>query len=133
MKAVFDTNVSVSAFIFPGSQGEQAFLLAQRRKVELYTSLQILTETAKVLREKFDQSEQDITAALKIISKVAMIVRPVRKITILEDAPDNRILECAVTAKADLVVTGDSHLLKLKEFEGIFILRLADFLRTIPL
>ena len=132
MKAVFDTNVFVSAFFFPGSQGEQAFLLAQRRKVELRTSLSILTETARVLREKFDQSEQDITAALKMIGRVATIVRPVRKITVLEDVPDNRILECAVTADADLVVTGDSHLIKLKEFEGIPILRLADFLRTVP-
>ena len=133
MKAVFDTNVFVSGFIFPSSQGEQAFLLAQRRKVELYTSLPILTETARVLREKFDQSEQDITAALKMIGRVATIVRPVRKVTILKDVPDNRILECAVTADADLIVTGDSHLIKLKEFEGIPIARLADFLRTIPL
>src|SRR6185312_4286691 len=133
MKAVFDTNVFVSAFIFPSSHGEQAFLLAQRRKVDLYTSLPILTETARVLREKFDQSEQDITAALKMIGRVATIVRPVRKVTILNDVPDNRILECAVTADADLIVTGDSHLIKLKEFEGIPIARLADFLRTIPL
>jgi len=99
MKAVFDTNVLVSAFIFPGSQGEQAFLLARRRKVELHTSLPILTETARVLREKFDQSEQDITAALKMIGRLATIVRPVRKITVLEDVPDNRILECAITAQ----------------------------------
>ena len=86
-----------------------------------------------MLREKFDQSEQDITAALKMIDRVATIVRPVRKVTILKDVPDNRILECVVTADADLIVTGDSHLIKLKEFEGISIARLADFLRTIPL
>jgi len=131
MKAVFDTNVFVSAFIFPGSQGEQAFLLAQRRKVELHASLPILTETARVLREKFDQSEQDIAAALKMIGRAATIVRPVRKITILEDVPDNRILECATVAQVDLIVTGDYHLLRLREFEGISIVRLADFLRTI--
>lgn len=133
MKVVFDTNVFVSAFVFSGSQGEQAFLLAQRRKVELYTSLPILTETARVLREKFDQSEQDITAALKMIGRIAAIVRPVRKITILEDVPDNRILECAAAAQGDLIVTGDRHLLKLRQFEGISIVRLTDFLRTIPL
>ena len=133
MKAVFDTNVFVSAFIFPGSQGEHAFLLAQRRKVELHTSLPILTETAGVLRGKFDQSEQHITAALKMIGRVATIVRPVRKITVLEDVPDNRILECAIAAQTNLIVTGDHHLLKLREFEGISIVRLADFLRTIPL
>ncbi|BCA56920.1 PIN domain-containing protein [Nitrospira sp. KM1] len=132
MKVVFDTNVFVSAFLFPGSQGEQALLFAQRRKVDLSTSVPILTETARVLREKFDQSEKDITAALKIIGRSATIVRPARKITVLEDKPDNRILECAVTVEADLLVTGDHHLLKLKEFEGIPLVRLADFLRSIP-
>ena len=132
MKVVFDTNVFVSAFIVQGSRGEQALLLAHRRKVALYTSVPILTETARVLREKFAQSEQDITAALKMIGRAATIIRPVRKITILEDAPDNRILECAVTGEADLLVTGDDDLLRLREFEGIPIVRLADFLRSVP-
>jgi predicted nucleic acid-binding protein len=52
---------------------------------------------------------------------------------VLEDEPDNRILECAVIAEADLIVTGDHHLLDLREFEGIPLVRLADFLRMIPL
>jgi putative PIN family toxin of toxin-antitoxin system len=132
MKVVFDTNVFVSAFIIPGSKGEDAFQLAYRRKVDLYSSVPILTETARVLRAKFDQPEKDITAALKMIGRAATIVRPSRKMTVLEDLPDNRILECAVTAQADLIVTGDHHLLELREFEGIPIVRLADFLRMIP-
>lgn len=132
MKVVFDTNVFVSAFIVSGSRGEQALLLAHRRKVALYTSVPILTETARVLREKFAQPEDDITAALKMIGRAAMIVRPVRKITILEDVPDNRILECAVTVEVDLIVTGDQHLVRLKAFEGISMVRLADFLRMFP-
>lgn len=132
MRVVFDTNVFVSAFILSGSQGEQALLFAQRRKVDLYTSVAILTKTARVLREKFDQSEKDITAALKIIGRAATIVRPVRRITVLEDVPDNRILECGATVEADLIVTGDHHLLKLRAFEGIHIVRLTDFLRIVP-
>ena len=132
MKVVFDTNVFVSAFMVHGSKGEDAFLLTHRRKVSLYTSVPILTETARVLRTKFQQPEQDITAALKRIGRAATILRPSRKVAVLEDVPDNRILECAVTARADLVVTGDQHLLKIKEFEGIPIVRLADFLRMIP-
>ena len=132
MRVVFDTNVFVSAFIVSGSRGEQALLLAHRRKVALYTSVPILTETARVLLGKFNQSEQDITAALKLIGRAATIVRPVRKIAILEDLPDNRILECAVTGEADLIVTGDYDLLKLREFEGIPIVRLIDFLRLVP-
>jgi uncharacterized protein len=99
--------------------------LAQRRKVDLYTSVAILPETAGLLHEKFDQSEKDITAALKIIGRAASIVRPVHRITVLEDVPDNRILECAATAEADHIVTGDYHLLKFKEFEDIHIVRLA--------
>jgi putative PIN family toxin of toxin-antitoxin system len=133
MKVVFDTNVFISAFVVPGSKGEDALLLAHRRKVDLYSSVPILTETARILRTKFDQPEKDITAALKMIGRAATIVRPSRKVTVVEDLPDNRILECAVTAQADLIVTGDHHLLGLREFEGVPIVRLADFLRMIPL
>ena len=119
MKVVFDTNVFVSAFMVHGSKGEDAFLLAHRHKVALYTSVPILTETARVLRTQFHQPEQDIAAALKQIGRAATILRPSRKVAVLEDVPDNRILECAIAAEANLIVTGDHHLLKLKEFEGI--------------
>jgi uncharacterized protein len=132
MKVVFDTNVFVSAFIVPGSRSEHAFLLAQHRTIALTSSVPILTETARVLRTKFHQSEKAIAAALKLSSRAATIVRPVRTIAVLDDLPDNRILECAVMAQADVIVTGDQHLLKLKEFEGIAIVRVADFLRVIP-
>lgn len=131
MKAVFDTNVFVSAFVFPGSRGEQAFVAAQRRAVELYTSIAILTETARVLRTKFGQAEGDVSAALKMVARAATIVRANRTLSVLDDEPDNRILECAVTANVDLVVSGDKHLLSLKRFEGIPIVRLVDFVRTV--
>lgn len=76
-------------------------------KVDRYSSVPILTETARILRAKFDQPEKDVTDALKMTG-------------------------CAATAQADLIVTGQHHLLDLREFEGIPIVRLADFLRTIP-
>jgi putative PIN family toxin of toxin-antitoxin system len=132
MKAAFDTNVFVSAFIVPGSRSEDAFLLAQRRTVDLNSSVPILTEVARVLRTKFHQPEKDITAALKLISRAATIVRPGHTITALDDQPDNRILECAATAQVGVIVTGDQHLIKLRTFEGIAIVRVADFLRMIP-
>ncbi|MGH2668125.1 MAG: putative toxin-antitoxin system toxin component, PIN family, partial [bacterium] len=50
MRVVFDTNIFISAFIVPGSQGERAFLLARRKRFALCTSVAILTETAKKLR-----------------------------------------------------------------------------------
>ena len=132
MKAVFDTNIFISAFVIPGSQGEQAFILARQRRFDLCTSVAILTETANKLREKFDQSEEDIKEALKMISRTAEILKPAVRLSVLKDIPDNRILECAVEAQADLVVTEDRHLLKLKKFQGIPIIRLVDFLRMFP-
>lgn len=129
MKVVFDTNVYVSAFLIPGSQGEQAFLLARRGRFTLYSSVPILTETANILRTKFHQTEEDIKAALKLIGRIASIVQPSIKVAALQDSADNRILECALAAEADLMVTGDRHMLKLKAFQGTAIVRLVDFLR----
>jgi predicted nucleic acid-binding protein len=53
-------------------------------------------------------------------------------VTILHDEPDNLILECAAAAEADVVVSGDRHLLKLRRLEGTSIIRLADFLWMFP-
>ncbi|MBI4527723.1 MAG: putative toxin-antitoxin system toxin component, PIN family [Deltaproteobacteria bacterium] len=113
-------------------QGERAFLLARRRRFNLYTSVAILTETAQKLREKFNQFEDDIKEALKMISRAATVLKPAIHFDVLKDIPDNRILECAVEAAADLVVTGDRHLLNLRRFRGTPIIRLADFSRMFP-
>ncbi len=132
MKVVFDTNIFISAFLIPDGHGEQAFLLAQRKHVDLYTSVAILTETAQTLRRKFHQEEADVKAALKLISRAAEVLRPTVKVSELKDVPDNRILECAVASHADMIVTGDRSLLALKTFRDIPIMRLADFLRLFP-
>lgn len=129
-KVVFDTNVYVSAFLTHGGKAEKAYLLAVGNKFELYASVAILTETAKKLREKFLWEDDKITDALKHISKTAVVLKPAIRMNILKDAPDNRVLECAKQAGAQLIVTGDKHLLDLEEFEGIGIVRVADFIRT---
>jgi len=132
MKVVFDTNIFISAFVVRGSLGERAFLLAQQKRFDLCTSVAILTETAYKLRDKFNQADQDITDALKLVSRASNVYKPSERVDVLADAPDNRILECAIAADADLIVTGDRHLLKLKNYQGIPIIRLADLLRMFP-
>jgi putative PIN family toxin of toxin-antitoxin system len=132
MRVVFDTNVLISAFLVPGGHGERALLLAIRRRFRLCTSVAILTETANKLRGKFGQSDADIKQALRLISRHAEVLRPALRVDVLEDQPDNRILECAVAAGADLVVTGDRHLLRLRTFRGIPIVRLRDLIRSFP-
>jgi putative PIN family toxin of toxin-antitoxin system len=132
VKVVFDTNGFISAFIVPGGQAERAVLLARARHFILFTSVPILTEMAQKLRSKFGQTDKDIRQALKFISRTTEILKPRARLRVLKDIPDNRILECAFEARADLIVTGDRHLLRLREFEGISIIRLADFLRMFP-
>jgi putative PIN family toxin of toxin-antitoxin system len=132
MRVVFDTNIFISAFLAPGGAAEHAFRLAREKRFALATSIPILTETANKLREKFDQTDEDVQLALKIITRTAEVVRPKRTVSVVADEPDNRVLECALEASADVLVTGDRHLLVLKRFEEIAIVRLADFLRMFP-
>lgn len=131
LKVVFDTSILISAFITPFGKAEEAFLLAIRKEIELYTSLEILTETANKLRTKFSYPDADVVVVLTLLKENAAIVKPKEKLSILADEPDNRILECAVYIKADYIVTGDKHLLKLHECEQIKIVRLKDFLALV--
>lgn len=127
-RVVFDTNIYISAFITPGGRGEAAFLRAVKGELELFTSVPILTELARKLREKFRWDDEHVTAAIRHVAGAARVVKPTERLTVLADEPDNRILECAREAKAELIVTGDRHLLTLGEYEGIGIVTLAEFL-----
>ena len=131
MKVVFDTNIFISAFLIPGSQGEEAYLHAMKGNFNLFSSVAILTEMAQKLREKFGWQKDKITRLLKAISKVAVVLKTKTHIHLLADDPDNRILECAIAVKADFIVTGDKHLLSLKHFQNIRILKLSNFLEVL--
>lgn len=128
--AVFDTNVYVSAAAF-GGKLEILFRLSQgsRRQFKLYTSNEILKETVRILAsDKFRFTRDEIADAVASIVDAADVVEPKARISVLSDDPDNRILECAIKAKADFIISGDSHLLNLKEYKGIKILKPAQFL-----
>ncbi len=131
MKVVFDTNIFISAFAIPGGKAEEAYIYALRGKFALYSSVAILTETAQKLREKFSWPNDRITRFLKMTAKISMVMKTHPHIHRLSDDPDNRILECALAAKADYIVTGDKHLLSLKEFQDIKIIRLSEFLENL--
>jgi len=131
LKVVFDTNVYISALSFPESKAEEAYIRAVNGEIELYTSVPILTETVGKLREKFQWNDDRITAVIRHISRTAAVIKPRLKLNILTDEPDNRILECADEIKADLIVTGDKHLLSLKEYKGTGITRISGLLYTL--
>lgn len=97
----------------------------------LVTSIPILTETARKLIGKFDWDVEHMEAAVRHISAVAEVVKPRRKLAVLADEPDNRILECARATHADCIVTGDKHLLDLGQFGATRIITLAAFLELL--
>lgn len=130
LRAVFDTNIYIFAFQLPGCQADRAYRLAVSDSFELCSSPPIITEVAAKLREKFGWDAVMTQAGVRSIGRVATVIRVEKRLTVLADDPDNRVLECALDAGADLIATGDRHLLKLKRFEGVQIVRLADFLRT---
>jgi putative PIN family toxin of toxin-antitoxin system len=128
VRVVFDTNIYISAFAIPGGQAEDAYLKAIQGNFELFSSVPILTGTATVLQRKFDWSEDRTRAVVQAIAHVSTIVASTAHLTVVKDEPDNRILECAIAADADVIVTGDRHLLLLKQYQDIRVIRLADFL-----
>jgi putative PIN family toxin of toxin-antitoxin system len=131
VRVVFDTNVYVSAFVIPGSLSDDAYRRARLGDVDLFTSVAILTELAAKLRTKFDWNEDRIRVALKSISRTAHVVKTRAHLSIVRDATDNRILECTEKVTADLIVTGDPHLLRLRRFGNAGIVRVSTFLRIL--
>ena len=130
MRVVLDTNIYISALALPGSIAEEALQRAAFKRYDLLTSPAILAELANVLTRKFKIGEASrALEACREMAELAVVVRPTRRIDILQDKPDNRLLECAVAGHADRLVTGDKHLLKLKHYEDVLIVRLADFLK----
>ena len=132
MVLVFDTNVYVSAFVVPGSKSDLAFRLALRGAFDLAASEAILTELREKLASKFGLRESELSRVERTITSAATIVEPETELDVLGDEPDNRILECALAAQASAIVTGDRHLLALKNYQGIGIMTVAELLYTFP-
>ncbi len=133
MYIVFDTNVYISAFGVPGSKASFAYGLAEEGVFDLAVSPQILEEIRlKLGGPKFGFPDARVNQVEELIRELATVVEPVTRISVLEDEPDNRILECAVETGAAAIVTGDKELLALKSYDGIGIMTVAELLYTFP-
>jgi uncharacterized protein len=126
-----DTNIYISALVF-GGVPLQLITAARHRMIRFDISEPLLDETTRVLRDKFLWSEDMLERAANRLFRCTSLVRATETIdAVPEDPDDNRVLECAVTAGSQYVVTGDSDLLRLGSFRTIRILRVADFLALI--
>ena len=133
MRVVIDTGVLLSALIRrQGTPGEILRLLRDGRFTVIYTTV-IMIEIIEVLgrdpfRTKYQIESEDITTLVNLIRLRGELVNPLRKVTICRDPKDDKFLEAALAGQADAIVSGDADLLVLNPFEGISILRPAEFL-----
>jgi putative PIN family toxin of toxin-antitoxin system len=133
MRAVADTNVVVSGLLWPGPS-RQVLTLARDGQIELFTSPTLLAELEDVLsRRKFTRrldlagvGRQDLILGYATLARVILPaeIPPV----IAEDPDDDEVLACALAAHAEMIVSGDRHILSLAVFQGIRIVKPAELM-----
>ena len=128
VKAVLDTNVLISAFIF-GGNSRTILEHVIRGNIRLAISDPLLDEIKRVLsRPKFNYPPEIIQLIINELLLLCDFVVPRKEIANIQSDPeDNRVLECAIESDADFIVTGDSHLLQLESHERIEIVNPSQF------
>jgi uncharacterized protein len=118
LRVVFDSNVYISALLFNGPP-RQRLEFAMKREVVLIASEAIINETAGKLRDKFSWPEHRIEQFVRATSRLAELNKPEKMMSVVSDEADNRVLECAIAGEANLIISGDKHLLRLRSYENI--------------
>jgi len=132
-KIVLDTNVWASATVWGGVPAK-IIHLAEDGRVQVFTSSHILSEISRILdypklRAILDRTGVRKDTVLAKVAEIGHLVGTGRALHLVKDDPsDNRILECAIAARVDYIVSGDQHLLRLGRFKEIRILNVSDFL-----
>ena len=128
MRAVFDTNVLVAAFVTEGICSK-ILIRGRKKQFHLIVCPVILQEFERVLIKKFSATRNEARSALQMVSEAThSVVRPSQLVqSICRDPDDDAILACALEARADYLVTGDKDLLELKVFKGVRIVPPRDF------
>ena len=128
------TIVIISALLSVGGPSAQIIDLWEAEVFDVAISTPFLDELKRVLDYKQVKKHQklapeEINTLLMRWSTISIYVEPEVALEVVEDDPDdNRVLECAIAAKANYIISGDKHLLNLGEYQGIEILPPAGFI-----
>lgn len=120
LKIVPDSGFYIAAALKNGYA--RSYLVGRGSKLfgyELFTSEAILLETQGKLEDKFGFDRADVVKTIQAIRRVATVVYPRQKLSVVRDPDDNKILECAIEAEAHAIATFDKDLLDLKGYEDI--------------
>ncbi|MFH0874738.1 MAG: putative toxin-antitoxin system toxin component, PIN family [archaeon] len=130
MKVVLDTNVFVSG-IFWNNDCSKIISLWNESKIELVSCIDMLKELKRVLHDFKIQYPKDKEERLfsKLVTDSSLVLNLTEtKKYIDADPDDDKFVQCAISAKAEFIVSQDKHLLGLGEIEGIKIVTPKDFL-----
>jgi hypothetical protein len=133
MKIILDTNILISAFVF-GGKPEQILELIISKNLTAITSNILLREFLNVLKLKFHYSQRKLKLAEVYIRKYFIIINPKKVPLVIKNDPfDNNVLAVADIGKANFIISGDNHLLKLRKYKKIPIIAphifLSEFLK----
>lgn len=121
MRVLLDTNVLISGLRWPGPS-HHLWEAARKGVVRAVTSEALLRELRDVLTRpdgSFRLSVSEFRRIEREVRRHCARVDPKVRLSVLADDADNRVLECAVQAKADLIITGDKELLEARSHQGI--------------
>ncbi len=129
MKVVLDTNIFISGIHWSGPS-EKILKMWFDNRFEFICSEPIMEEIIKTLMNfRIPLSIDELLEWIIIISERAVIVKPSKKLDIIkDDSDDNKFLEAAITGNAQYIISQDKHLLNIKEFKGIKIVKPKEFL-----
>ena len=129
-RVVIDTNIYISA-IFWNGKPRGVIDLGRDGKITIFTSLDIENEIAGKLKTTFKLAEEDVNQILLDFSTFTLPIRINKQLIVVQDDPDdNKFIECAVECRANYIISGDRHLLNLKEYEGIKLIKSSEFLKV---
>ena len=122
MRVVLDTNVLIAAAL-KGGLADQILRLATSRQLSLIISQEILEELSEKLLSKFTWKDGEVSLYIETLKEISEIVSPSKKLDVVsKDPDDNKILEAALEGRAELIVSIDQDLLKLKKYKDIGII-----------
>jgi len=131
IRAVLDTNIFISALFWRGAPYE-VLKAGLAGRFTLLVSAEIIWELKERLKNKFRFPDSDTDEFLEVVTLNSYIVKPVIQLKIVRaDPTDNKIIECAIAGQAHFLVSGDRHLLDLKEYRSVKIITPRQFLKNI--
>lgn len=138
IRAVLDANVYISAAIAPrGTSGTIVRAWVEESRIQVVASLEILEEVKRAIqyprvRKYIQASDRELLCWISALGVLADMVTPTVLVSgVVRDPDDNKYIEAALEGRAEYLVSGDSDLLEIGFFQGIRVIKPADFIKIL--